>query len=141
MPRSPWLAKPESRSCWRGTLYWRGKVALAAGATERAATTASEVLGCTPFEAAYAEGSALPVDRAVALALDEGPTRRETATLSRREQQIAGLVARGLTNRRIAEDLVIQERTVANHLQRIYGKLGLTGRVLLAAWALAQGLT
>ena len=60
--------------------------------------------------------------------------------LSRRAAEVAGLVARGMTNRQIADELVIHERTVANHLQRIFGRLGLTGRVQLAAWALEHGL-
>jgi DNA-binding CsgD family transcriptional regulator len=42
--------------------------------------------------------------------------------------------ASGLTNRQIAQDLVLQESTVGNHLQRIYARLELKGRAQLAAW-------
>jgi non-specific serine/threonine protein kinase len=52
--------------------------------------------------------------------------------LTPREQQIAGQVALGLTNRRIAADLVISERTVDTHVQRILAKLSLSNRVQLA---------
>jgi DNA-binding CsgD family transcriptional regulator len=52
--------------------------------------------------------------------------------LTRREQEIAGHVAQGLTNRRIAEDLVISERTVDTHVQHILAKLGVANRVQLA---------
>ena len=53
------------------------------------------------------------------------------ADLTPREQEIAGLAARGLTSPAIAERLVISVRTVDNVLQHVYGKLGLTGRAQL----------
>ena len=49
------------------------------------------------------------------------------------------LVAQGLTNRQIAERLVISERTVDTHVANILGKLGLATRTQAAAWALQQG--
>jgi DNA-binding NarL/FixJ family response regulator len=52
--------------------------------------------------------------------------------LSDREREIAGLAATGLVRRQIAERLVISPRTVDSHLQRIYGKLGVTNREALA---------
>ena len=67
-----------------------------------------------------------------------GPDRPERgaaailSTLTPREQEIAGQVALGRTNRRIAEDLVISERTVDTHVQRILAKLGVANRVQLA---------
>ena len=65
--------------------------------------------------------------------------RPGTGPLSAREADIAGLAASGLTNRRIAERLVVSERTVENHLYRIFIKLGVTRRdelpVALAATA------
>jgi DNA-binding NarL/FixJ family response regulator len=54
--------------------------------------------------------------------------------LSRREVEVAGLVAEGLTNRRIAERLFISERTAQNHVQHILTKLGFTTRSQIAAW-------
>jgi DNA-binding CsgD family transcriptional regulator len=48
--------------------------------------------------------------------------------LTARERQIAGLAARGLASRDIAEQLYISTRTVENHLQRVYSKLGVAGR-------------
>lgn len=48
--------------------------------------------------------------------------------LSRRELDVAQLAASGLTNARIARRLVVSERTVENHLYRIYGKLGISSR-------------
>jgi predicted ATPase/DNA-binding CsgD family transcriptional regulator len=58
--------------------------------------------------------------------------------LSRREQQVMELLAQGLSNRDIAELLVISERTVHTHVGNILGKLGLHTRAQVAAWA-AQG--
>ena len=55
--------------------------------------------------------------------------------LSRREQQVAGLVARGLSNRQIAAELTITERTAENHVEHILTKLGFRSRVQVAAWA------
>ena len=55
--------------------------------------------------------------------------------LSRRELEVADLVAQGLTNRQIAERLVISERTAQNHVQHILTKLGFSSRSQIAAWA------
>jgi DNA-binding CsgD family transcriptional regulator len=56
-----------------------------------------------------------------------------TAELTRREREIAMLAAGGLSSREIAERLVVSVRTVDNHLQRAYRKLGIAGREDLAA--------
>ncbi|MEH1053748.1 LuxR C-terminal-related transcriptional regulator [Micromonospora sp. CPCC 206171] len=53
--------------------------------------------------------------------------------LSDRERQIATLAAAGVTSRAIAERLFLSTRTVENHLQRVYSKLGITGRAELPA--------
>lgn len=52
--------------------------------------------------------------------------------LTRREQQIADAVARGLTNRQIAAEYGISPETVKRHLSTIYDKLAMPGRVMLA---------
>ena len=59
---------------------------------------------------------------------------RTASGLSARETQVAQLVARGLTNRQIAETLVLSERTAGNHVQHILTKLGLHNRTQIAAW-------
>ncbi|MGC5020434.1 LuxR C-terminal-related transcriptional regulator [Micromonospora sp. DT47] len=53
--------------------------------------------------------------------------------LTDRELEIAGLAAEGVTSRIIAERLFLSTRTVENHLQRVYSKLGITGRAELRA--------
>jgi DNA-binding SARP family transcriptional activator len=61
-------------------------------------------------------------------------TDEPSSGLTRRQQEVAVLVARGLTNRQIAEKLVISDRTVDAHLRKIFSKLGLRSRVQLATW-------
>ena len=60
--------------------------------------------------------------------------------LSHREREVAGLIARGLTNREIATHLVIAERTASNHVLHILDKLSFHSRTQIAVWATEQGL-
>jgi DNA-binding NarL/FixJ family response regulator len=50
------------------------------------------------------------------------------------------LLARGLSNRQIAERLMITERTVAAHIEHIHGKLGFASRHQVGAWAAEHGM-
>ncbi|MCW2898576.1 MAG: LuxR family transcriptional regulator [Streptosporangiaceae bacterium] len=56
----------------------------------------------------------------------------EAPVLTARQREIAGLAAGGLSNREIADRLVLSMRTVANHLVGVYGKLGVSDRTALA---------
>jgi predicted ATPase/DNA-binding CsgD family transcriptional regulator len=58
--------------------------------------------------------------------------------LTARELQIAHLIARGLSNRAIAEELVISPATAARHVANILAKLGLNSRAQVAAWTAEQ---
>jgi predicted ATPase/DNA-binding CsgD family transcriptional regulator len=102
---------------------------------------------------AWAEGEAIPLEQAVADALSptesseplsplpELPVAGGTVTtLTRREREVAVLVARGFTNRQIATELVIAEGTAANHVKHILARLGVDSRVQVAAWAVEHGL-
>jgi DNA-binding CsgD family transcriptional regulator len=60
------------------------------------------------------------------------------ARLSRRELEIAGMVAQGLTNREIATRLFISERTVDGHLEHVREKLAVNTRAQIAAWVVRQ---
>ena len=60
--------------------------------------------------------------------------------LTRRELEVACLVARGLTNRRIARDLGVSARTVESHLDHAYNKLDIDSRAALTALLYEAGL-
>jgi DNA-binding NarL/FixJ family response regulator len=81
-------------------------------------------------------------ERATAELRREG--RREAATeltrITRREREVASLIAEGLTNAEIAETLVLTEGTVANHLEHVLRKLRLRNRTQVATWAVEHGL-
>ena len=62
------------------------------------------------------------------------------AGLSSREVEVLRLVARGLTNRQIAERLVVSPRTAEHHVQHIYAKIGLSSRAAAALFAVEHGL-
>jgi DNA-binding NarL/FixJ family response regulator len=64
--------------------------------------------------------------------------RREVSRLTRREREIAELVAQGSSNRDIAAALVIAQRTAECHVENILVKLGFTSRAQIAAWMAAQ---
>jgi DNA-binding CsgD family transcriptional regulator len=102
-------------------LLARGRAADAdeAGAVARAATEAADRLGMVPLRRRLA---------------DLAGAVRDGGVLSRRETGIAELVARGLTNRQIAADAGISERTVETHVQHVLAKLGFSRRAEIAAW-------
>ncbi|MGZ4506540.1 MAG: response regulator transcription factor, partial [Blastococcus sp.] len=58
--------------------------------------------------------------------------------LTRREREVAELVADGLTNRAIAQRLYLSERTAANHVQHILDKLALANRSQIASLVSGQ---
>ncbi len=102
---------------------------------------ARSALGETTFEAVWAEGRAMSSEEAVEYALgdeDEYSSVKEPAetanTLTRREREVASLVARGLSNRQISDEFGISERTVEGHVSKVLHKLGLRSRTQIAAW-------
>ncbi|NDV08803.1 protein kinase [Rhodococcus sp. IEGM 248] len=93
------------------------------------------------FEEALHHGRAMDLDSAVSYALGERP-RKPTSPgptrLTKREQQVAELVAEGLTNKAIAARLVISQRTAQGHVEHILTKLGFTSRAQVAAWVVEE---
>jgi DNA-binding CsgD family transcriptional regulator len=76
------------------------------------------------------------------LASEEAATPAgEPILLSKREQEVLRLIARGLSNQQIADELVISVRTVERHINHIYAKLGVHNRAQAAAYAVQQGVT
>jgi len=110
-------------------------------------------LGDAAFLAGWAQGRAMSLEQAIEYALTpaEKPQVQADRTkqkadgtaegLTTREREVAALVALGLTNRDIAERLVVTERTAETHIQNILNKLGFTSRSQIATWAAEHGLT
>lgn len=69
-----------------------------------------------------------------------GPPTRAAGALTRRELDVVRLVAAGLTNRAVAQQLFLSEKTVARHLSNIYAKLDLPSRAAATAYAYDHGL-
>lgn len=66
--------------------------------------------------------------------------KKEFSGLTAREREVAAYIARGMSNRAIADILVVGERTVETHVSNILNKLGFTSRAQIAAWAVEKGL-
>jgi DNA-binding NarL/FixJ family response regulator len=73
-------------------------------------------------------------------ALVNGPTAIATDGLTAREVEVLRLVAAGKTNRAVATDLVISEKTVARHMSNIFDKLGVSSRAAATAYAYEHDL-
>jgi non-specific serine/threonine protein kinase len=122
---------------------------------ERAVPLARATLDAPSFAAAWAEGRALTPEAAIveatappapgvipessAPAASDGRTPRPGG-LSKREVDVARLVAAGKTNREIAQSLDLSERTVGTHLDHIFAKLNVSSRTAVATFALRHGL-
>ena len=102
-------------------------------------------LGDAAFARAFDLGATMSDAEAIAFVLDQAPASPPAASsptannwpasiLTRREMEIAHLIATGLTSRQIAGRLFISERTVTTHVTNILNKLGLSSRIQLAGW-------
>lgn len=129
--------------------YWRdaGGFMLVsepwASAISRAEQRWRTALGESAYDEAHRRGESATLEEGIAMVLGERqpaaslPTAGAAATgarLTRREAEIARLVAEGLTNRDIAAALVLSARTVETHVQNILIKTGFTSRTQVAAW-------
>ena len=68
------------------------------------------------------------------------PGAAPARTLTEREREVLGLIARGMANKRIALELGVAEPTVKTHVSNILGKLGVSDRTQAALWAVREGL-
>jgi non-specific serine/threonine protein kinase len=126
---------------------------------EAAEMAARAELGDVGFDRAFGGGRGMDVDEAIAFSLGEELPDAEAAgvvaggagvsagdvsageaprVLTRRETEIAGLIAEGLTSREIADRLVISVRTAETHTEHILAKLGFKSRVQVATWVAEQ---
>jgi predicted ATPase/DNA-binding CsgD family transcriptional regulator len=102
---------------------------------EQVRVTAEAALG-TEAPRIWAEGERLGADEAIALAFGTAkPRAAAPAGLSPREFEVAGLVAKGLSNKAIAARLQLSVRTVEDHVRHALAKTGLDNRTQLATWA------
>ncbi|GAP49799.1 LuxR C-terminal-related transcriptional regulator [Streptomyces azureus] len=109
---------------------------------------ACRALGREAFERAHRRGGSLGLAELVGHALQEparphpgespAPHDDTAVRLTRRETEVARLVAEGLANQQIADRLVIARRTAEGHVERILSKLGFSNRSQIAAWVTAQ---
>jgi DNA-binding CsgD family transcriptional regulator len=103
-----------------------------------------DTLGDAAFQQALHEGQVLTYEDVFAFALDEpkqpgrAPQEDALIPLTRREQQVAGLIGQGASNKDIAATLVISQRTAEGHVERILTKLGFTNRAQVAALVAAR---
>jgi non-specific serine/threonine protein kinase len=111
-------------------------------------------LGEAGFAAAWAEGEAMGLDQAIAYAQapfasdtpstsrpQPGKETHQPGGLTRREREVAQLIAQGKSNREIADMLVIAERTVEGHVSNILSKLGFRSRAQISAWVVENHLS
>jgi non-specific serine/threonine protein kinase len=111
------------------------------------ADTARGALGEERFDRLVGHGYAVSLSVALAVAKGEAPAgppagRAEPGAgvkaLTRREREVAELVADGLGNREIAERLYLSKRTVDSHVEHVFTKLGFSSRAQLTAWVLER---
>jgi predicted ATPase/DNA-binding CsgD family transcriptional regulator len=121
---------------------------------ERGIAMARASLGEAAFHAAWVAARGVSSDQALATAAQlvagaeiasRGPVSVPAhvpalAQVTHREREVASLIARGLTDREIASQLAISERTACNHVSHILTRLNFRSRAQVAAWATEQGL-
>jgi predicted ATPase/DNA-binding CsgD family transcriptional regulator len=104
-------------------------------------------LGDEAWQEALTEGQAMSLEEAAEYALSkeadqsvamigQDPSAQDEpmGDLTRREREVAALIARGLTNRQVSTELSISERTAGNHVAKILQKLGLRSRAQIVSW-------
>lgn len=114
---------------------------------ERQLAVLRERLGAANYARARAHGEAMTPEQAIALGqVTSAPAEADARTQGRkgkkglgeltgRERQVAALLAQGASNREIAKELDVSERTVETHVSNILNKLGFSSRAEVRKWA------
>ncbi len=107
----------------------------------RSAGTASEVAEKLRSEVRAARLDAEAVDAVLRAAGERVAIRKDwPLQLTTREVQVLRLIAGGFSNREIADELVISRKTVGNHVEHIYSKIGVSNRAMASLFASRHGL-
>ena len=109
---------------------------------DRSVSIITRGIGQRSFDAVFARGRAMTIDEGVAFAVADERALKPASpvqaasdgALTRRQLEIARLIAEDLTNRQIADRLFLSERTVETHITNMLNKLGLNSRVQLSRW-------
>jgi len=123
------------------------------GRLERWLAAARQAVGEEAAAAAWTQGYQMRRDQAIGYAFApsepaadamstpaEPQSAQASDRLTLRQREVAALIAQGLTNRQIAERLVVTERAAAAHVENILDKLGVSSRAQIAVWASEHGL-
>jgi predicted ATPase/DNA-binding CsgD family transcriptional regulator len=140
--RTAWLLGAAD-ALWERTGRRLGGNAIIEAIHQQAESAARDALGDKRYEKFFAAVAGRELDAVIGLAVTGAdksvPAQRHSpGGLTRREREIAALVAEGLTNAQIARQLVISSRTVDSHVTNMYTKLGISSRVQLATWLSSQ---
>jgi predicted ATPase/DNA-binding CsgD family transcriptional regulator len=100
---------------------------------QRASARAHAAIGEDAYRQEFDSGVHMSLSEALVYARTR-TVRHPASPLTPREREVASLVARGLSNRQLAEALVISEQTAETHVKRILSKLGFTSRAQVSRW-------
>lgn len=140
-----------SQAVWRASGAKVDETTLYQQFDQRAENAVRQAVGDMRFERAFTEGASYSFEQAVGLALgSEGQRNAGTKStspvvnggmpraLTRRQTEIAELLAQGLSNKEIASRLVISQRTAETHVEHILSRLGFASRVQVGSWLAQQ---
>jgi DNA-binding CsgD family transcriptional regulator len=147
--REDWRVAVRLFAAWKalGENAGREEYELDRAGFEEQLAIARRNLEARVFDAEWAAGKELTLAQALKQHTVADDPRRLSSTaahgepfapLTQREWEVAQLVARGMSNRQIAADLVVTEATAAKHVENIRAKLELTSRTQVAAWLVGR---
>ena len=123
-----------------GTVLWPTEL----GYLESWRPAARRTLGKVAYAHAWEDGQSSTLAQGVriteALTIDPPASHGTLSVLSPREREVAVLLARGLTNKQVADELVVSPATIRTHVEHMLVKLELRSRAQIAVWASQQGL-
>lgn len=134
-----------SDALWRGLGIDLGQVPYLSQRREQGMALVHGLLSDRDFRTTFEQGARLSAEAAVRYALEgvlaeSEKDAAEESPLTPREVEVARLIGKGLSNREIAEALVISQRTAQGHVENILRKLAFTSRTQVAAWVVERDI-